>query len=1196
MNSTELMMPRLRVALVSMSITLMVSAPAGADDTEIFVGQYVDPGAPNVMLMIDNSGSMGALVSAPIPYDSSKTYEGDCVAGRIYFDRSGNLPDCSTTSNWIDEASLTCESARYWLDNFGGYRDRIARWDEVPGNPGISYWRGLSANVPAQLVECNSDWGWHGRNTGDGVVFPADGNSGPWTNDVWDWNLINWWWYNSYSLFTANYINYENSPDAVVKTRLDVVKEVATELLAKTSGINVGLSIFDFDEGGPVRYALTPVDQARAELTAIIQGLAPTTWTPLAETLYEVGQYYAGRSVDYGLYSSPSSTAASRSGNTYISPIVNECQKNYVVLLTDGEATLDDGANSRVPNLPGFFGATGLSACAGNCLEEMAEYMFKGDLRSDMANDQQASTYTIGFQIDGGFLADTASRGGGQYYNANDADELTKAFDNIIDDILTRDVSFSPPTIALNNFNRLNHRSDLYFNLFRPVNHPHWEGNLKHYRLGNVTDEGIQIMDANNSPALDPATNLFFNTAKSFWTDGDADGADVTKGGFRSRLGADRNVYTMTGSNVELTAAENRVHEDNDYLTAELLQIIGAGGSDASWTFCGNEWTQCNFSGSKEVRYGKNSSWFTGTYTNGVECTNAVFGDPVPGVYKECQYRDLSASVGRDDLIRWARGVDSNGDALNILGDGLHGTPVVVTYGGSNTNPDLALYYGTNDGYVHAVDPTAMANENMELFSFIPKEMLPHLKTVSDTNTGGGQKGYGIDGAMIHWIKGDDGDGVVETGEQAIVAFGMRRGGRNYYAMDVSDRTAPKMLWTIHGGSGSFSELGQTWSTPVRSKVLYNDSARDVLFFSGGYDVGQDAAAAPRDDTMGRALYMVDAHTGALLWSAANADIGNANLKLSQMTNALPSTPAVLDLNGDSKADRIYVGDTRGQIWRFDINATNTGASNFATGGIFASLGDSGAANNRRVFYAPSVSLISDKEHGTFLTVSVGSGHRPNPLGSAVNDRFYMLRDPYVFGPKTDSAGTPVYTPITEGDLLDVTSNLAPSTDDLNANDGWMIDLRDGEKVLAAPLTADRRVFFTTYTPGSLSTLSCEPSGAVGEAKLYAVDLVSGGPRLEPEQFPDNPEYDPDNPNAGLGDAVCGGRCTETAGPIPPSPTLVFTDPDDTGDPADDDDGDGDEDACSSLSNVNLLVGTRVHNPNICTSPVLTYWVNQGEE
>ena len=122
------------------------------------------------------------------------------------------------------------------------------------------------------------------------------------------------------------------------------------------------------------------------------------------------------------------------------------------------------------------------------------------------------------------------------------------------------------------------------------------------------------------------------------------------------------------------------------------------------------------------------------------------------------------------------------------------------------------------------------------------------------------------------------------------------------------------------------------------------------------------------------------------------------------------------------------------------------------------------------------------------------------------------------------------------------------------------------------------------------------PTGAIGEARLYTVDLISAAPRLLPEQFPDHPDYDENNPGGGVGNAACLGRCTDTAGPIPPTPVLVFTDPDETDGGGGDEDGDQDPDACQGLSNVNLVVGTKVHNPNICTAPVLTYWVNEGEE
>ena len=56
-----------------------------------------------------------------------------------------------------------------------------------------------------------------------------------------------------------------------------------------------------------------------------------------------------------------------------------------------------------------------------------------------------------------------------------------------------------------------------------------------------------------------------------------------------------------------------------------------------TWTFCATENDFCNFSGTAPVRYGLGGTWAQGTYTNGVSCTNGVFGDPLYGVVKLCQ-------------------------------------------------------------------------------------------------------------------------------------------------------------------------------------------------------------------------------------------------------------------------------------------------------------------------------------------------------------------------------------------------------------------------------------------------------------------------------------------------------------------------------------------------------------------------------
>jgi Bacterial Ig domain len=78
---------------------------------------------------------------------------------------------------------------------------------------------------------------------------------------------------------------------------------------------------------------------------------------------------------------------------------------------------------------------------------------------------------------------------------------------------------------------------------------------------------------------------------------------------------------------------------------SQLIQIDATPPPPSDWTFCANEWERCSFTGTQEVRYGANGT-FTAprTFTDGVECTNAVFGDPLPGVLKRCERRAPSSS------------------------------------------------------------------------------------------------------------------------------------------------------------------------------------------------------------------------------------------------------------------------------------------------------------------------------------------------------------------------------------------------------------------------------------------------------------------------------------------------------------------------------------------------------------------------
>ena len=117
-----------------------------------------------------------------------------------------------------------------------------------------------------------------------------------------------------------------------------------------------------------------------------------------------------------------------------------------------------------------------------------------------------------------------------------------------------------------------------------------------------------------------------------------------------------------------------------------------------------------------------------------------------------------------------------------------------------------------------------------------------------------------------------------------------------------------------------------------------------VVVFGGGYDPGQDNRNY-RTDTQGNAVYMVDLLSGEYIWSAGSPDaIQDHRLQLSDMQHSIPAPVRPLDLNGDGLADRMYVGDMGGRLWRFDI-VNGEGVGSLVEGGVLASLGGAAVAD-----------------------------------------------------------------------------------------------------------------------------------------------------------------------------------------------------------------------------------------------------------
>ena len=74
-------------------------------------------------------------------------------------------------------------------------------------------------------------------------------------------------------------------------------------------------------------------------------------------------------------------------------------------------------------------------------------------------------------------------------------------------------------------------------------------------------------------------------------------------------------------------------------LATLLLFPLSASSQTSDWTFCAAEGGVCAFTGTQEVRYGANGSYFSKTLSDGTSCTNSVFGDPVEGTTKSCAVR-----------------------------------------------------------------------------------------------------------------------------------------------------------------------------------------------------------------------------------------------------------------------------------------------------------------------------------------------------------------------------------------------------------------------------------------------------------------------------------------------------------------------------------------------------------------------------
>ena len=783
------------------------------------------------------------------------------------------------------------------------------------------------------------------------------------------------------------------------------------------------------------------VPRARDKIKEAVGGLNAYGNTPSMESYAEMARYMLGENYRWARADVYTDVGMIGTGPQYLSPLTTgSCGSNNIVLLTDGAPT-NDADYDAVTDLTGFNSCRGgLNGRGGsyNCQVQLAEWLYDG---TQNGVNVPIATHTIAFTNDAEINADmarVANAGNGLHRMGRNADELQAAFEEIINSVTVSNAAMAAPGVAVNQLNRFAFLDTLYYGLFKPSTQSRWEGNIKRYRADTevLTDpvtgapyEDTDVVDFEGRDAVNPGSGFFEDFANSWW--GFVDDGSGTM------------VDTIDGAEVNLGGARQEMNKQARKLYVSTSEPA-PGSSGQAFT----EWTTAS------------------------QLSATQLGLPA-----------TASSSDVATLYNWLK---------VAWGDPLHAPPVLITYDGPdviNTQTandadamDNTVFVSTNDGMVHAIN----GKDGSELFAWIPPgELAKTAQRFSNPTVVApdySRTTYGLDGGFGVWRKTKPGSEAVA--EKVYLYVAQRRGGDKIYALDVSDRSSPKLKWVIDGGTGDYANLGQTWSTPVFSNIMLNKGSSSqkkvpVIVFGGGYSPADHdtAGSVSGGDAIGNSLFIVNAETGEKILEISDA---GADYNHSDMKWAIPSPPAIVDFDLDGGIDMIYLSDLGGQVIRIDFDTSASSESSaILRAQTIAKLGVSsagGISNHRRFFASPAVGIYTQPDGTETFVVGLGSGYRAHPLNEDTQDSIFLLKDHD--GHAVYKGGSPSGALITRSGLADLTSG--PGT---SSSMGWYLDLESGEKVVSGAVFIGGILVVASYTPKVNPLDSC--TNVIGNSRLY---------------------------------------------------------------------------------------------------------------
>lgn len=405
------------------------------------------------------------------------------------------------------------------------------------------------------------------------------------------------------------------------------------------------------------------------------------------------------------------------------------------------------------------------------------------------------------------------------------------------------------------------------------------------------------------------------------------------------------------------------------------------------------------------------------------------------------------------------------------------------------------LLVGANDGMLHAFEASVDEDGNggEELFAYVPAGVIDDLWRLTDPNY---THRYYVDGSPVvndAWLG--------ETLGWRTLAVGTTgAGGRSVFALDVTDPEdmgAEKVLWEF-----SHAEMGLTMQKPG---IFALANGKFGVAVSSGY-------ARDPSLTTGK-VWFLDAATGEII------------REISIPTNGAElGSPLLIDVNADRIADRMYVADTFGKVWRVDINSVSPSNWQAPVGLVsaddvmlpFFEAAMPGATESDPVTkQAITADLMAAMNEKGEIMVFFGTGSFQNIGDNVVGDTpavesFYGIIDRGVPVTRAALLEQEILLETTvNGNRLRLVSANSPST---TVHYGWYMDLvwkiayagtdvngvsmggAKGERVVSQALVRADRLIFPTLIPSE------DPCASGGRSWLMEVDLYSGS-RLDYEVF-----------------------------------------------------------------------------------------------